>query len=164
MRLRRVLLLTLYLFALLAVFSTGACGTAPTLPDQPAFVLSGPAFVVSPPNERQQALALAWWTEQAACVGVLPTVAVRVPIDVVPEPFDCAGYVAAGCWRAVPLSITVVARWFEPAVSHELIHYALWRKGEDPGHSNPAFARCDRLNYVARSVPSPLVWRCQYGD
>ena len=137
----RRLLAGLWLWLVLAIMTTG-CGTgnlaAPT--DEP---IPEPSLVVTPTNSYQQYVAERWWAKQALCVGVAERVlGYKFPVRVLPDAFDCSGVSAAGCMRYT--SIEVVDRWFEMAIAHEWIHFALWKKGgEDIGHSNPAFARCD---------------------
>lgn len=154
-RLWRIVVWTLYLFALVAVFSTLAC-MGPTSPSEP---YDPPAqFSVIPPNPEQLRLTLYWWERQALCVGISPTVARRVVVTVESEGFYCGvGVLAAGCTYGG--EIRIWGRYFEPAISHELIHYALWKSRQDASHRNPAFARCDILNYVQTEEVSRALYR-----
>jgi len=119
--------------------------TGPTLPEY----IPLPSMKVKPFDANLQVIAEHWWTIQASCVGVeFKVIGSSYPINVYEEAIDCSGIKAAGCMQYT--SISVMRRWFEPAISHEFIHFALWKKGgEEIGHSNPAFAKCDTLNYRA---------------
>ena len=130
----------------LLIGCTVGCGGSPTAAD---YVPPKPSVLVKPADAGLQVIADSWWPKQAACVGVEErVVGLRYPINVNENPFDCDGVLAAGCMRFT--SIEVFRRYFEAALSHEYIHLALWKMGgENIGHSNPAFARCDVLNYVA---------------
>ena len=130
---------------LLVALSVTACTpTAPT--DEPAL-----AFIFIGATAQQQEAALALWNEQRECTGLHMVEPRTVTVTVMPGGFLCPvgglAIMAAGCTSSVG-TITVGTPWFENAISHEFIHWALILQGRggDPKHETPIWERCDQRN------------------
>ena len=121
---------------------------SPSSPDVPTGPLPYIRWSGNPTSEQ-----MAWtdtnWERMAACVGLDPHVLVLFPIAIMDEPMYCWSgkdkreVLAAGC--ASPDRIRIGREWaFENggAVLTELMHVALWRKGQSVEYDNPYFTTC----------------------
>lgn len=139
-----------FMLFLLAWVVTGCGGspTAPELPEAPSPVVSRYSWRTSGATEGEAAQVVPLWVDVSACVGVPTLLSYDSFVTVEPGSFLCGGVDAAGCFRP-PAAIVAARPWFHEALQHEMVHFALWRKGGDWGnHEDPAFLRCDNaLNF-----------------
>ena len=124
----------------LAVASFGAACGSPTS-------YTGPHLEFNP---RQSAERTAFgeneWELQASCVGYGRTERGPIKVTVKPGWFYCGSIAANGC--QTPGELIINEKYFEAALSHELIHWFETSQGHapDPKHVSPVWKKCDRLN------------------
>jgi hypothetical protein len=132
---------------LLLLFPLLACGGSLTAP-RPEPV----AFAFHFATAKEQAQVCQTWDEVRACVGE-PVRGELIRVTVDNSIIDCSDERAPalpswGCTFFQPtLSVFVIREGLGPPYHverHELIHALLYLRGEDVGHSNPAFGRCDK--------------------